>query len=343
MDRKGEAGIRQADAGRARTPDCAFLERAIEAAGFGILALDRESGGIAYVNAAGSGMLEVAADLLGTDATADFARTVLAETRGLPADAAPGARTLQLGEFVVGYSLYPTETELWVFFRDVTERHRQSSVAEALRLSDALVGVFSSLRHNLGNSVNAAKTSLDVLRRGLGTLDEEAIRRYVGRAMEALSQVEALLGTLRDYGFAETRRICPVPVGEVVESVVLDRGRGLAEAGMSLDVEIDDRGVEVLSDRASLEDALGDLVNRAASCARSREAPGVLVRVETRRETVAIQISPREGRGSGPAPPAEEGNLRLLVVGRLVSQMEGTFDVAGAFATVTLRRARGGK
>lgn len=342
-DRLDGVGIRPGVAARERTPDSAFLERAIEAAGFGILALDRGSGGISYVNAAGAEMLRVVSGLLQTDAMTDFARVVLAETSGMPPGAAAAARTLPLGEFVVGYSLYPTETELWVFFRDVTEKHRQSSVAEALRLSDALLGVFSSLRHDLGNSVNAAKTSLDVLRRGLGTHDEEAIRRYVGRALESLSHIETLLGTLRDYGFAETRRIRPVPVGEVVECVLLDRGRGLAEAGTTFDVDVDEPGVEVLADRASLEDALGDLVNRAASRARSRVDPGVLVRVETRRDTVAVHVSPREGRGGEPEPPAEEGDLRLLVVRRLVSQMDGTFDVESGVAKVTLRRSRGGR
>ena len=340
-DRVDESGIRRRAGGVERAPDSAFLERAIEAAGFGILALDRDSGGLVYVNAAGAEMLRTVSDLLQTDATAVFARAVLAETSGRPEDAGPRGRSLSLGECVVGYSLYPTETELWVFFRDVTEKHRQSSVAEALRLSDALLGIFSTLRHDLGNSVNAAKTSLDVLRRGLGRHDEKAILRYVGRALEALSNMETLLGTLRDYGFAETRRIRPVPIGEVVESVVLDRGRSLADAGTTLDVDIEVGAVEVLADPASLEDALGDLVSRAAYRARSQKNPGVLVRVEPQRDTVAIRVSSREGRSGLSEPPVEEGDLRLLVVRRLVSQMEGTFDVDGGVATVTLRRARG--
>ncbi|MBK8597423.1 MAG: hypothetical protein IPP07_31030 [Holophagales bacterium] len=340
-DRVGDAGVGPGVSGRERSPDCALLERAIEAAGFGILALDRGSGGIAYLNAAGTEMLRVVSDLLGKDATAVFAGTVLAESREMTAAAATGGLSLSLGELVVGYSLYPTETELWVFFRDVTERHRQSSIAEALRLSDALLGVFTSLRHDLGNSVNAAKTSLDVLRRGLGRHDEKAILRYVGRALEALARMEALLGTLRDYGFAETRLVRPVPVGEVVESVVLDRGRGLADGGMTLDVDVEEGAVEVLADPASLEDALGDLVSRAASRGSGQANPGVLVRVETRRDTVAIHVSSRGRQDGAPEPTAEENDLRLLVVRRLVSQMDATFEVEGGVATVTLRRARG--
>ncbi len=339
--RQSGAGIGRGVGGRERTPDSAFFERAIEAAGFGILALDRDSGRVVHANAAGA---EILRPVSGTDpagAMTILARTALADASSRTAGAAPGARSLSLGDVVVGYSLYPTETELWVFFRDVTEKHHLSSAAEALRLSDALLGVFTSLRHDLGNSVNAAKTSLDVLRRGLGTHDEKAIRRYVGRALEALSHIETLLVALRDYGFAETRPNRPVPIGEVVESVVLDSGRGLAEAGTTLDVEIEEGEVEVLSDRASLEDALCYLVSRASLRARSQDNPGVLGRVEARRETVAIHISPRPGRDEVPEQPAEEGDLRLLVVRRLVSQMEGTFEVDGGVATVTLRRARG--
>ena len=340
-DRQTEAGIDRGVGSKERTPDSAFLERAIEAAGFGILALDRDSGSVVYANAAGAEILRLVSGTDPTQAMTIFARTALADANARTAGAAPGARSLSLGDVVVGYSLYPTETELWVFFRDVTEKHHLSSVAEALRLSDALLGVFTTLRHDLGNSVNAAKTSLDVLRRGLGTHDEKAIRRYVGRALEALSHIETLLVALRDYGFAETCRIRPVPIGEVVESVVLDRGRDLAEGGTTLDVDIEEGDVEVLSDSASLEDALCDLVSRASLRARNRVNPGVLVRVEARRETVAIHVSPRQEHDQVPEPPAEEGDLRLLVVRRLVSQMEGTFDVDGGVATVTLRRARG--
>lgn len=319
-------------------PGSEFLARAIEAAGFGILALDRADGRVRYVNEAGAGILGTATDEFRDEAWELFRRTLLSEAEGTPNGTKLSARSLRLGTALIGYSLYPDEDEVWVFFRDVSEKEHLSSVAEALRLSDALLEVFTSLRHDLGNSVNVARTSLEVLRRGTGRLDEEGVRRYVDRALEALARIGELLGTLRDFSATRTPPLRPVPIGEVVESAVLDRGRPLAEAGTTLDVEVEPGPLEALANPASLEDALCDLVDRAAARARRVEPNAVLVRAEGRRETVTIRIEPR-GAGAADSSPGE-GDLGLLVVRRRLSLMDGTVDTDGAAATVTLRRVR---
>jgi len=319
-------------------PGSEFLSRAIEAAGFGILALDRATGDLRYVNEAGSEILRVITDAFRNEAWETFRRTLLAQTEGKARGETLSARSLPVGTSLIGYSLYPEDAEVWIFFRDISEKEHLSSVAEALRLSDTLLGVFTSLRHDLGNSVNVARTSLEVLRRGTGRPDEETIRRYVDRALEALSRIGELLGTLRDFSSTRTPALRPVPIGEVVESVVLDRGGPLAEAGTALDVEVEPRSVEALADPASLEDALCELVDRAAARARQGAGPAVLVRAEGRKETVVIRVEPRGGAGAETFP--DEADLGLLVVRRRVSLMEGTVDTEGGAATVTLRRVR---
>ena len=319
-------------------PGSEFLSRAIEAAGFGILALDRATGDLRYVNEAGSEILRVITDAFRNEAWETFRRTLLAQTEGKARGETLSARSLPVGTSLIGYSLYPEDAEVWIFFRDISEKEHLSSVAEALRLSDTLLGVFTSLRHDLGNSVNVARTSLEVLRRGTGRPDEETIRRYVDRALEALSRIGELLGTLRDFSSTRTPALRPVPIGEVVESVVLDRGGPLAEAGTALDVEVEPRSVEALADPASLEDALCELVDRAAARARPGAGPAGRGRGGGGQGPGGIRVEPRGGAGAETFP--DEADLGLLVVRRRVSLMEGTVDTEGGAATVTLRRVR---
>lgn len=321
-------------------PDRELLARAIEAAGFGILALDRAGGGLRYLNAPGEAILRAATDSFRNEAWELFRRTVLAESDGAPKGSKLAARSLSLGTFRIGYSLYPDDEEVWAFFREVSEREHLSSVAEALRLSDVLLSVFTTLRHELGNSVNVARTSLEVLRRGAGRYDDEAVRRYVDRSLEALGRITELLAALRDFSSTRAVALRTVPVGEVVESVVLDRGAALAASGVALDVEVEARSLAAIADPSSLEDALCELVDRAARSVRRGGNGRVVIRVEARRETVVLQVEPR-----GEVEPEEapgEGDLGLLVVRRRVSQMEGTVESGEGTTAITLRRAGGG-
>jgi hypothetical protein len=321
--------------------DVAFLAKAIEAAGLGVLALERRTGRVLQVNAAGAATFRAAAGPASDDPLEALARAALAEASTTPSGGGEAARELALGDRVVGFTTYPTDDTLWVLFRDVTERVRATTVSESLQLSDALLSVFTALRHDLGNSVNAAKTSLYVLRQGLGRHDEAAVRRYVDRALEALAPAEKVLGTLRDYGFAARPCLRPLPVGELLEGASLECGSRLAAIGTSLDLELEEPGAQVLADPASLEEVICDVVHRAELSARGGADPRVVVRAEVRRDTVAIRVSPRDGRGRPPRPPADDADLRLLVVRRLVSQMDGTFEVDEGDAIVTLTRPKG--
>ncbi|MBI5440529.1 MAG: hypothetical protein HY900_04875 [Deltaproteobacteria bacterium] len=339
--RRVDPNGRQASVIAATPRDIGFLAKAIDAAGLGIIALEKDSGRVAYLNPAGAGMLRALSDSSGADALMAFAQVLLAQASPAGAGSGEAVSSLTFGERVIGYTLYPAHDELWAFFRDVTEKERLSSLAESLQLSDALLGVFTALRHDVGNSVNAAKTSLHVLRQGLGRHDETAVRRYVDRALEALAGVETVLGTLRDYGFASRPRLRPVPIGEVVECAVLECGSALAGRGAVLDVEVQEGAVQVLADPASLEAALCALVSRAELCGRAGGNPRILVLVEPRRDTVVVRISPRGDREALPVRPSDDDNLRLLVVRRLVAQMEASLELQGCDSVVTLRRVRG--
>jgi hypothetical protein len=114
------------------------------------------------------------------------------------------------------------------------------------------------------------------------------------------------------------------------------------ESGSALDVEMPDRETRILADPVSLEVALCDLVRRTRENARSGRGVRVLVRVEPRQDTVVIRVSTGDGAGvAAPLLSAGRNDLRLLVVRRLVAQMEGTLEIEGRDCVVTLRRVRG--
>ncbi len=70
-----------------------------------------------------------------------------------------------------------------VMAEDITEKLRLESIAGTVESMNNLGYVFSGLRHELGNPVNAIKMTLNVLKARLGTIPAESVAEYVARAI----------------------------------------------------------------------------------------------------------------------------------------------------------------
>lgn len=62
-----------------------------------------------------------------------------------------------------------------------------------------LEDLLSTLRHQLGNSVNALKVTLDVLHENFDLFDDEKKREYLERAKEVLGRQQAMVDAMRSY------------------------------------------------------------------------------------------------------------------------------------------------
>src|SRR5512136_2900213 len=62
-----------------------------------------------------------------------------------------------------------------------------------------LEDILSTLRHQLGNSVNALKVTLDVLHANFDLFNDEKKREYLERAQEVLTRQQAMVDAMRSY------------------------------------------------------------------------------------------------------------------------------------------------
>ncbi len=116
---------------------------------------------------------------------------------------------LQLHDKLLGYSIYPIPGErfVWAFIRNITEKMRLESIANAVNTMDNLGYVFSGIRHEIGNPINSAKMALSVLKENIYEFPIETILEFVERSMDELLRVESLLKSLRNINMYEK----PVP------------------------------------------------------------------------------------------------------------------------------------
>jgi signal transduction histidine kinase len=131
---------------------------------------------------------DLTANLCGESGTDSFAE--LAHTN----------RTFQWGNRLLGCSIYPvSENHFCLFLRDITEKTRLESIAQAVNTMDNIGFIFSGIRHEIGNPLNSIKMTISVLRKNLDRFPKETIREYIERTASEITRMEYLLKSLRNF------------------------------------------------------------------------------------------------------------------------------------------------
>jgi PAS domain S-box-containing protein len=113
--------------------------------------------------------------------------------------------TLYEEEMLISPALNPSGgvTHQVIVKRNITEKKRLESIAEAVNLMDNIGFIFSSIRHELGNPINSIKVSLSVLDSNLELYDKIDIKRFINRGLSDIGRVEYLLKTLKNFSTFE--------------------------------------------------------------------------------------------------------------------------------------------
>ncbi len=148
---------------------------------------------------------------------------------------------LKLGGRVVGYSVYREDPFVWVFARDITDRARLETVAEAVESMNNIGYIFTTVRHEIGNPINSVKMALSVLRQNFDRFPRATALEYLERSLDELTRVEELLATLRSFSLFESARLREVDLGSFLADFARLVRPGLQGRGVRLEVELRDR------------------------------------------------------------------------------------------------------
>ncbi len=196
---------------------------------------------------------------------------------GVPIAALPfeyQGEPLRLGTRLIGYTLYRSGNIAWAFARDITEKERLESIAEAVETMNNIGYIFSAVRHELGNPINSVKAALSVLKANIDTFPRATVNEYLDHLGGELGRVEALLRSLRSFSMYEQLEPLPVDLRRFFESfAALARG-DLERRGIRF-VLANDLGCVALADPRALQQALLNLVANAADAVEGRAGPEV--------------------------------------------------------------------
>ncbi len=124
-------------------------------------------------------------------------------------------------------------------------------------------GIFSSMRHQLGNAVNALKVTLDVLQENFEDFDDAKRKEYVKRAKELLDRQQTLIDAMRAYSIVSARDLKRMAFRPFWRHFVEEASRRMERQNIKLTHHADASPCEIMGTPISLDTALGHLLDNA--------------------------------------------------------------------------------
>jgi len=222
--------------------------------------------------------------------------------------------------------------------RDITEKLRLESVAQAVDTMNNIGYIFSGVRHEIGNPVNAVIMNLGLLKAKLETIDKPTIEKYVDRALESCEKVEYLLRSLRSFNLYEKPDLEELAMEDFVEKFISLVNEDFKKKGIAIDTVVDP--VQIYADARVLQQVLLNLFTNAADALAGRENPKITIQASRAGSMVRVRVNDN-GKGIPEdrlkelfkpfqTTKAHGTGLGLVIVKKMITMMKGTVVVASA-------------
>ena len=217
-----------------------------------------------------------------------------------------------------------------------------------------LEDILSTLRHQLGNSVNALKVTLDVLHENFDLFSDEKKREYLERAQEVLTRQQAMVDAMRSYSSVNVNDQKPIEFLSFWEQFLLTL-RQRTEKITSVQ-NLQAGPYHVMGSPIAIQTVLFQLVENALDAVEGIENPRIELSVTSEAERIRVGV---KDNGCGikqkdmskifvpffTTKPKRKG-LGLSIALKLMTQMGGRLEIGplaegGTVATIWLQLVDG--
>jgi signal transduction histidine kinase len=240
-------------------------------------------------------------------------------------------------ERLYGYTIYrAAPLYCCIFVRDITEKQRLESIAQAINAMDNLGFVFSGIRHEIGNPLNSLKMALTALQQSNGHESPETLDEYIARALADVGRMEYLLKSLKAFSLYDQVELHAMSLVVFMEKFIALIEHDFYACGIRIRTAIPLDIGQVRIDERALHQALLNIFNNAAEALKGRSEPEIHITTQKRGELVLLKI---RDNGCGIKPEQNkhlfqpfntskpQGNgLGLVITRKLLALMDG--DIA---------------
>jgi two-component system C4-dicarboxylate transport sensor histidine kinase DctB len=217
-----------------------------------------------------------------------------------------------------------------------------------------LEDILSTLRHQLGNSVNALKVTLDVLHENFDLFNDEKKREYLERAQEVLARQQAMVDAMRSYSSVNVNDQKPIEFRSFWEQFLVTLRQRTEKVTLIQNLQAG--SYDVMGSPIAIQTVLIHLMENALDAVEGIEDPRIELSVTSEAERIRIGV---KDNGCGikqkdmskifvplfTTKPKRKG-LGLSIAFKLVAQMGGRLEIeplaeGGTVATIWLQRVGG--
>ncbi len=319
-----------------KSPGNCLYAYIMETIDLGIVILGVKEKEIVFKNKFASDLFQDNDDNLGYKA---FLTLLLSEYGKVPTNEVIGkAYTLWYKNRLLGYTPYMiSDRFIWVIIRDITERRRLESIAEAVNSMENISYIFSGIRHELGNPINSIKMTLSVLKKNLNDYSKNAVEKFVDRAMTEISRVEFLLQALKSFSIFENPNIQNIALEEFLIRFISLVSNDLSQSRIKISKLIVPPVEKISADPRLLHQVMLNLITNASDALNNCENPNIFIRAEKKEGHVTITV---EDNGIGMSEEEQTNlfkpfyttkpqgtGLGLMITLKMVTLMKGNMEI----------------
>ncbi len=227
---------------------------------------------------------------------------------------------------------------LIVIKRDVTEKMRLESIAEAVNSMNNVGYIFSGIRHEIGNPVNSMKTTLSVLRNKLGECSRETVSTYIERMLAEITRLEYLLKALKSFNMYETPEIKLLQVNNFIKIFVSLISGDIEKKGIRLETSLEKDLEYIYADPRALQQVLLNVLTNAFDSLEGVHEPRIQIKVMRISPLAIIRISDN-GCGMNEKETSElfrpfyttkahGTGLGLMITKKMLAKMNGHIEIS---------------
>jgi signal transduction histidine kinase len=260
------------------------------------------------------------------------------------------SRTIPYGRKFIGYSIYViSESYLWIYLSDVTEKMRLNSIAEAVNTMNNLGYIFSGIRHELGNPINSIKTSITVCKKNLQSYSKERVGEFIDRVLSDITRVETLLKDLKNFSMYENPECGEVLMGPFMDNLLAMVDRDFTAKDIKIKTIIRPGAEHGFFDARALQHVMLNILTNACDALEGIISPEIAIAVFRIGDRLLVKIRDN-GKGISEeqkmhlfkpfsTTKSHGTGLGLVIVKKMLLKMDGMIEIEsqeGDGTTVTL-------
>lgn len=213
------------------------------------------------------------------------------------------------------------------------------------KLAAYLEAILATIRHQLGNAVNALKITLDVMQENFDHFDESKRKEYLRRTSELLGRQTGMIEAMKSYSSVNASDQKVVDFRSFWDRFLANAIRRAEEEKVRLKHHLNLEHSMIMANPVALNVAMGHLFDNAMEALDLTENPEIGLKVSQHEDEILITIQDNGcGIRKGDLPfvfmplfttkPGRRG-MGLTIALKLLSKMRGRIEVASLSETGT--------